>query len=436
MRPRLYIDLLFALLFLASVTFLIRWFHWDLMFSQQFYSPEKGWYLGDVEPWVVFYKFGTWPAILCAVGAVVLFVAGYRSARIRRWRKLSIFLVLALILGPGLIVNAAFKDNWGRPRPRQVEEFGGKEKFEPVLHFDPASEGKSFPCGHCSMGFYFFAVYLFLRRIGNRWWLPVLISTIVFGSAIGMARMLQGGHFLSDVIWSGGMSFIAFFALFYALGMNREPFYEAPVRTTSEGVARIPRWVIALASLILVIGLAVFSVATPYHGRFLHSGSRDLIDKAARLEIVMRLAVESATLQFGPLLSIEGEADGFGVPGSAIKERWKESLGDDGEYSAELKQRMSGFFSELDSELVIMVPTGPDAYVKVVGTDTSLTVHLGSVPSSVAMTIRGVPPDSILPEGFEEVEPGEFRRGEGDVSLKLVLETGDRPVVFKDGSGS
>ena len=431
-RPRLYLDLVFALLILAVLTFLIRWLDWDLRFSAQFFSPEKGWYLGDAQPWASFYEFGTWPAILFAVGAIVLFVAGYRSARFRRWRKICVFFVLALILGPGLVVNAAFKDNWGRPRPRQVEQFGGKEKFEPVLHFDSASDGKSFPCGHCSMGFYFLALYLVLRRVRSRWWLPVLLATLLFGAGIGMARIVQGGHFLSDVVWSGGMSFVAFFVLFLALGMHREPFY-FPRDSSGPVEGRIPRWVIVLASVVLGIGLAVFSVATPYHGRFLHRGSQDLIHAADRLEIVLRLEVESATLRFGPALALEGEADGFGVPGSAIKERWRESLAGNGEYSAELKQRISGFFSELDSELAIEVPVRPNAYVKVAGSDTALNVDLRGLPSHASVRIQGVPPGSVMPFGFIEEAPGVFRRGEGGVSMKLILEMGDEPVAFTNG---
>ncbi|HBH49073.1 MAG TPA: PAP2 family protein, partial [Bacteroidales bacterium] len=43
----------------------------------------------------------------------------------RRW---ALMMILTIVLGPGLLVNATFKDNWGRPRPNEIVEFGGKEK--------------------------------------------------------------------------------------------------------------------------------------------------------------------------------------------------------------------------------------------------------------------------------------------------------------------
>lgn len=426
MRPRLLLDLAAALLTLAVLTFLIRWFGWDLRFSSWFHHSSKGWYLADAQPWKAIYLFGTLPAILCAAGAVVAFVAGFKVAWLRRWRKLCLFLVLALIVGPGLVVNAALKDNWGRPRPRQVEEFGGNERFEPVLRFEPDSGGKSFPCGHCSMGFYFLALYLFLRRIRSRWWLPTLLGSLALGTAIGMARIVQGGHFPSDVLWSGGLCFLTSFALFYALRLDREPFYVPSDSESATG--RVPRGVMVAAALVLGIGLAAFSLATPYHGRFSHEGSRDPIAQADRVEIVLRLATSTARVRVGESLRIEGDANGFGVPGSAIKEKWRESL-EGGEYSAELKQRTSGFFSELESSMEVEVPAVRHAYVKIVAEKTDVTIDLSGLPSDASVEIRGA--GDAVPPGFARTGPGELRRGQdGDVSLKLVLETGERPVTI------
>jgi len=69
------------------------------------------------------------------------------------------FLILSVLIGPGLIINAVFKDHWDRPRPGDVVEFGG------MLQCTPAplrgESGESFPCGHCSVGFLF----------ASGWWL-------------------------------------------------------------------------------------------------------------------------------------------------------------------------------------------------------------------------------------------------------------------------
>ena len=36
-----------------------------------------------------------------------------------------------MIVGAWLIIDFALKDHWGRPRPRQVKEFGGMQEFRP-----------------------------------------------------------------------------------------------------------------------------------------------------------------------------------------------------------------------------------------------------------------------------------------------------------------
>ena len=41
-----------------------------------------------------------------------------------RW-LMRAFLALALLLGPGLVVNTDFKSHYGRPRPRQDLDIGG-----------------------------------------------------------------------------------------------------------------------------------------------------------------------------------------------------------------------------------------------------------------------------------------------------------------------
>ncbi len=43
--------------------------------------------------------------------------------------RAAIFLVATLAIGPGILVNGVFKDHWSRPRPVQVTEFGGSERF-------------------------------------------------------------------------------------------------------------------------------------------------------------------------------------------------------------------------------------------------------------------------------------------------------------------
>lgn len=114
-----------------------------------------------------------------------------------RW----LYLVLCLALGPGLVANVLFKDNWGRARPFHVQEYGGEQKFTPALvRSDQCEDNCSFVSGEASSIYMlFFALALLVRRRRS-----ALIGVgVLAGTAAGFIRIAQGGHFLSDVIFAG-----------------------------------------------------------------------------------------------------------------------------------------------------------------------------------------------------------------------------------------
>lgn len=112
-----------------------------------------------------------------------------------------LFMASCLAIGPGVVTNLAFKDNWGRARPREIVEFGGSKTFTAALV--PANQCRkncSFVCGEASSIFmiFFAAGLMFQRRSA------LLIGTgVVAGLASGLIRIAQGGHFLSDVVFAG-----------------------------------------------------------------------------------------------------------------------------------------------------------------------------------------------------------------------------------------
>ena len=120
-----------------------------------------------------------------------------------------------------------FKDNWGRPRPRETMTFGGENTFQaPFVVSDQG--GKSFPCGHCSVGFACCASSLTgpggnrrsagsLLEVGLRPFCWVYISVLP-GFAVG-------AHYLSDVLSSAWSVFLValadgLFASCQATGRN------------------------------------------------------------------------------------------------------------------------------------------------------------------------------------------------------------------------
>jgi lipid A 4'-phosphatase len=117
----------------------------------------------------------------------------------KQWRLQLAFLALAGTLGPGLVVNHVFKDNWQRARPYQVEQFGGPQQFtRAAVITDQCDNNCSFVSGHVACGFFFAGLMLVHRRRQVAW----AVTGITSGLAIGFARMADVAHWLSDVLWA------------------------------------------------------------------------------------------------------------------------------------------------------------------------------------------------------------------------------------------
>lgn len=216
-NPRINQLLCHVLLVLAGligITLLISWWGLDIPVSGQFYRDNGGWYLAQDFPWRFLYRYGPLPGLLLGIGGLLLLLASMIVNSLRRHWKIGAFLLLFLALGPGLLVNTFFKDNWGRPRPRQVVEFNGPYEYRAVYQPGPkAGHLTSFPCGHASIGFFVIAPYFFLRRSHRRSALAFLVGGSLYGGLMGIARIAQGGHFLSDVIWAWGMVYLVGYLL-------------------------------------------------------------------------------------------------------------------------------------------------------------------------------------------------------------------------------
>ncbi|HRQ89554.1 MAG TPA: phosphatase PAP2 family protein, partial [Bacteroidia bacterium] len=163
------------------------------------------WAIGDHPFWSLLYEAGTYPATVVVFAALALLAASWKTARLQRWRRVFVFLILSGLIGPGVITNVILKEYWGRPRPRELVDFGGRSAFEPALTIDLTSNGMSFPCGHATMGFYFLAFYFLLRRHKPGMAQGTLFLSLSAGGLMGLARMTQGAHFFTDVVWAGGV---------------------------------------------------------------------------------------------------------------------------------------------------------------------------------------------------------------------------------------
>ncbi|HEY3916227.1 MAG TPA: phosphatase PAP2 family protein [Stellaceae bacterium] len=176
----------------------------DLWTSALFYRPGDGFFLGDWPPFRIAHEYLSivvWAYALAVVAALIAGLALRRSV-LGLTPRAAIFLLLSLALGPGLTVNTVFKDHWGRARPVQIAAFGGTQKFTPAfVPSDQCNRNCSFPAGDPAMGFYLVSAALLAGSAAAR--RNGIIAAVVGGGALGVVRLAQGGHFLSDIIAAG-----------------------------------------------------------------------------------------------------------------------------------------------------------------------------------------------------------------------------------------
>ncbi len=175
----------------------------DLEISELFFSKSHGFIFKDQV--LVVFLFRSIPVLTKLFALFCLIHLIYTFIKSRDIKKLilswSFFLLISATLAPGLTVNTVLKENFGRARPREIVEFGGKSEFtRAAVVSDQCSKNCSFPSGHAAMGFYFSAIaYIF----GASRFSHIYISAIIFGTIVGLSRVVMGAHFASDVIISG-----------------------------------------------------------------------------------------------------------------------------------------------------------------------------------------------------------------------------------------
>lgn len=175
---------------------------------------------------------GLWiPTVLVApaVAALVIKLILPRRRMLVSGRA-AVFLIATMVLAPGLMVNVVLKNHWGRPRPIDVQQFGGTQHF--VSWWNPRGDcaaNCSFVSGDVAGAFWTVAP---AALAPPQWRALAYGAALAFGTGMAVIRVMAGGHFVSDVIFAGVFTFLIVW-LVYAL------IYRWPrTRLTDRGIER------------------------------------------------------------------------------------------------------------------------------------------------------------------------------------------------------
>lgn len=338
----------FPLLVLVIGSVFFRLFPWDMAWADYMHSPELGWHRDETGFWKFIYDFGVVPAVLLTLSAFILLMVGVGHP-LRKYRKQCLYIISCLALGPGIITNGLLKEFWGRPRPKQIDVFGGQFPYEELLTIDPISTGKSFPCGHATMGFFFFSLaFLFLSRNKKLFW-AFNAAALAFGLLIGYARLVQGGHFPSDTLWAAGVCWFVSLGLYRLFNLQKKPLLSDQV------ASRRPWWMVP-AMLSGVVGIVfLVSLATPY--------SKTIGVTVKDLEGVTELYIDASGSfkieEQGEIVKFEAEGTGHRLP----KSRHKVKAERDGKRLV-ITIYKTGVFTELNLENTLIHPPGMKVILK------------------------------------------------------------------------
>lgn len=175
----------------------------DIKIAGYFYDNELGFlYKNNLIVQILFLSIPIATKIfttICLVYMLYLYIKHKKPKLIlTSW---AFFLFITAIIGPGLTVNTVLKENFGRARPKQIQEFNGEKEFTPAFVITNQCDSNcSFSSGHAAMGFYFSAIAYVASSL---YFARIYMLSILFGSMVGLSRIIMGGHFASDVITSG-----------------------------------------------------------------------------------------------------------------------------------------------------------------------------------------------------------------------------------------
>jgi lipid A 4'-phosphatase len=181
----------------------------DLDLAAPFFDPSRDGFWARVDPLMMGLRDLARLIVTLLIAPAVLAILGKLLLPRRPMLipgRAAVLMIVTLALAPGLVANIILKQHWGRPRPIDVTEFGGDQHFVPW--WDPRGDcpdNCSFVAGEPSGAFWTLAP---AALVPPAWRALAGAAALAFGAGIGLVRIAGGGHFFTDVVFSGFLTFI------------------------------------------------------------------------------------------------------------------------------------------------------------------------------------------------------------------------------------
>ncbi|PKL91771.1 MAG: hypothetical protein CVV21_07020 [Candidatus Goldiibacteriota bacterium HGW-Goldbacteria-1] len=398
---------LLMLLSLLAVTVPFWMSDIDIRVQSFLYDSSSGvWKFGGNFFVLLLYKYGTLIPLGLGVIAAGAVAASFFSEQFRKNRKPALLFLFVFLVGPGLIVNVILKGYMGNPRPREVVEFGGKWQYSKPLVPGTPGKGHSFPCGHASAGFMVAVMYFYLRHRDKNTANKVLIAGVSYGALMGFGRMAQGAHFLSDVIWAGGIVILTA-SLADDFLIKTGDFDYNRKRSGALKPAGIAAAVMAVA-----LAGSAFLFSTPFYREKIYNSAvapDNTVNIYTQQSSVYILAGEKRAV-------VKSASNGFGLKGNDIMDDYTYKEKEGGgviNYRASKK----GVFTELVADTEVSLP------------DSSYTLKVETLKGDINFNAKGMYSSLILYSAKGDVnftaEPGAvfnsvfLKAADGDIKLRI-----------------
>lgn len=194
--------ILILIVFFITIIFVTLGSSLDIYISNFFYIGKQDFYLQSYDTMTVIVRKIFLPFLV-----LYLFVFPFLSLKFPIKKiyinfvftlRHSLFISLSFLFNLLLVVNLLLKNSWGRARPNDILEFGGTDTFTAWFQISNACNSNcSFVSGDAATGFSLIALFFITKKQFFLW------GSLFSGFIIGLIRMLEGGHFFSDVLIAG-----------------------------------------------------------------------------------------------------------------------------------------------------------------------------------------------------------------------------------------